>query len=299
MVLEANNVRIVKRVSRIPADVLGYARQVLSLSDRDQKELGDFQERCASIQNVEDADEETIMGTISMALQLADLDAYDDRLGRKQRQGFRWTDHLLPRRMVDGAVLDYVQSISGPVPDITFGIDRTSLDSDLKLAHLKPPLPHISEPINGLYWPFLTMEYKSEGKNASITAAVNQCAGAGTACLNSFLKLRVLAPGEPCLHPPIAFTYALTGRTAELLLHWTDGTVFYAASIEAYFLRRPEEFHKLYEHVRCITKWGVSVRWEEISRKVSEFARTTNIPADSIQAVEDGLGAAERTLDLE
>ncbi|KAK4985612.1 hypothetical protein LTR66_008115 [Elasticomyces elasticus] len=116
--------------------------------------------------------------------------------------------------MVDGAILDYVQSIPGPVTDITFGIDRASLDSDLKLAYLKLPLPHISEPMDGLYWPFLTMEFKSEGENASITAAVKQCAGAGTACLNSFPKLRALAPGEPYLHPPIRSNNSSSRRSS-------------------------------------------------------------------------------------
>ncbi|KAK5011324.1 hypothetical protein LTR28_003941 [Elasticomyces elasticus] len=68
--------------------------------------------------------------------------------------------------------------------------------------------------MDGLYWPFLTMEFKSEGENASITAAVKQCAGAGTACLNSFPKLRALAPGEPYLHPPIRSNNSSSRRSS-------------------------------------------------------------------------------------
>ncbi|GME34152.1 hypothetical protein GTA08_BOTSDO12582 [Neofusicoccum parvum] len=170
---------------------------------------------------------------------------------------------LLPRvANIPAPIAANVPRVRTPVPDVTFGLSDTAFARQQLLAMIIPPTSSVCEPISSLYWPFFVLEYKAQAKGGSIYVVVNQCAGSGSACIKAQAKLKT-----PADHIPLAFSYAIDDRTAELLVHHLDeSTKYYVSTVHRYLLADPLHLEHLHRHIHNIIDWGVSSYRDSICR---------------------------------
>lgn len=115
-----------------------------------------------------------------------------------------------------------------PKPDKAFGYAKAAFNpsqlSTIKLLTQGPLGPSFASPYEGLCFPFLVIELKSQAKDGSIRVARNQAAGAGAIALNGILELmsRGSTLDDLDLNRPLFFSVTMDQEFAGVNAHWID-----------------------------------------------------------------------------
>ncbi|TKA63420.1 hypothetical protein B0A49_12976 [Cryomyces minteri] len=232
---------------------------------------------CKDIVRVEDDGEEEIAGVVLRTLPLFPNTKDGKPLSRSQKQPFRDLGSILPRNERPETSAIRVPGISGPIPDLVYGVKSTSFNEAERMAQLTQPIKRICQPIANVYWPFLSVEVKAPSKGGTMWIATNQCAGTGSACVKALTVLQEHDGSVPNEDPnSIAFSCAVDGRTTELFVHWYEAPHnFRLARINTYVLSRDDELLRLRRHVAGIVEWGVGERLAKIKTRLSQIFETT------------------------
>lgn len=153
----------------------------------------------------------------------------------------------------------FIPTISKPFPDLAYGYNEVLFPSMEMAMQFEDP---IYQPSNGLFFPFLVIEVKSQVMGGNLWQATNQCGGGGSLCVNAITHLQdrdqrsnvatlepsenepnprpdspVLRPSEdnpgssqdtdgllpsPTAFPGTAFSLAIDTEFARLHVHWRE-----------------------------------------------------------------------------
>ena len=113
-----------------------------------------------------------------------------------------------------------------PKPDLAFGIseaafNRNQLAAIGLLVHDQFGTSYAA-PDQGLHFPFLNVEFKSQAKNGTLYVATNQAAGAGAIAMNGYLELMLRSFGLDSFNfnEPLFFSVTMDHKMACLNVHW-------------------------------------------------------------------------------
>ena len=127
---------------------------------------------------------------------------------------------------LDLNVLGVPLPLPKPKPDKAFGYAKAAFNpsqiSTINLLAQVPLGPSFASPYEGLRFPFLVIELKSQAKDGSIRVARNQAAGAGAIALNGILEL--MSRGSNLddfdLNQPLFFSVTMDQEFAGVNVHW-------------------------------------------------------------------------------
>ena len=127
-------------------------------------------------------------------------------------------------------------------------------------------------PDRTLYFPFLSIEFKSQAKGGTHYVAANQAAGAGAIALNGFLELHERSFGEQQpfdSNEPLFFSLTLDDACAQINVHWastepTEGGQplrrFNVERLAGHWLGDADGWRAVLRIVRNILHYGLSER---------------------------------------
>ena len=217
----------------------------------------------------EDAEAELSHGFMTM--DILPSKAAGKALKRVQQMPF--TNAILPRAIIPDGLSVAIQSICEPKPDVAYGYTLQGFSPSQQITQRSTVnganLSKFSRLAKDLYWPFLVVEFKAPAVGGNIYVAENQCAGGGSA---SLLACQILhstasqANDSTDLTDSVAYSAAIDGAAANLLVHWYDvGDEMYCLErIHHYDLNRPEDIQKFQLHTKNIVDWGVGSRLKNI-----------------------------------
>lgn len=265
-VLELNGIYVEKNPGNVPAHILEKTFEIQHALSLEVIPEQVAREWCAKVVEVEDAAEDRIFTVLSSILPIFPLAEHSTRLAREQKVAFRsaYAARVLPVSQ------EPQNKVSRPAPDLTYGLTSSALGDRVWRLCASFPRREYSQPMPGLFWPFFVVEFKAPARGGTLPAAINQCAGDGSACLSAALVLE--DSGPPWSHN-IAFSCAIDGQTASIFVHWkSDDTnrPLRVSNLNRYLLSNPEDLSKLSWHVRGILHWGTGERCELIKAALSE-----------------------------
>lgn len=116
----------------------------------------------------------------------------------------------------------------------------------------------------GLRFPFFAIEFNAPG--GDLWVAVNQCAGASSACLNAVGQLNALLVefGSTQRVDNISYCIAMDNNIAHLYMSWKDDQNYYLQRVDVFALSIPEHFKNFRSQVRNILDWGKGTRLTQI-----------------------------------
>ena len=261
-VLEPNGVWILNGCEGLPKALDVEVKRILDHS-RDSPEppesvaLG-WSQSFRSAENESEANLEQHVITTD----LLPLAGYHDYLARNNKHPFTNLQALMPKRIIRENLV-VIPSLTGPCPDIVYGYKIAGFSEAQRHAQYLPPVKDICEPSRNVYWPFLTVEIKTQATGGNHWVATNQCAGSGSACSKAVQTLFEKAALER--EDPSAFSATFDGRSVDLYVHWIEGGVeFNLQRIRTYVVDRPEELIDFRKRARNILDWGLDKRYKEI-----------------------------------
>lgn len=197
-----------------------------------------------------------------------------------------------------------------PQPAFTLGYTESAFDShQLELQqgiianNQNEPcdLHKVSQPIPGIYWPFLVVEAQDE----SMLAARNACAGSAATC-NNGLMIFAGAAEEPrdqyidmkyvwnLSRAVQSFSLAINGKTACLNAHNSEGYLPHAVSaIRTYRLDDEEDMESLASRIQSIFVWAENCRLASIANLMEKFDRRIHCAKASVSSSVDGYDTME------
>jgi hypothetical protein len=118
-------------------------------------------------------------------------------------------------------------------------------------------------------FPFLTIDIKAQGGTAGdlCWVAVNQCAGASSACLNATDQLNISL--QQCQSTQrvlnLCYSIAVDNSTAQIWISWKENeATYYLQRVATFLLLDREHFQKFCDQVRNILDWGMGARLTQI-----------------------------------
>ncbi|KAM3071601.1 hypothetical protein ACMFMG_009477 [Clarireedia jacksonii] len=161
--------------------------------------------------------------------------------------------------------------ISGPVPDMLYGYNRTGTFTEGQQTQFNSKGNEMVANSQGLVYPFFVIEFKGDGPSGdgSLWVATNQCLGGSASCINIAERLnRQLREYKSNKIQPIdsaVFSIAMNGTEARLYISWKhDELNYYMRNVESFLLHRPDHYLEFRKYVRNIIDWGKDKRLQKI-----------------------------------
>jgi hypothetical protein len=154
--------------------------------------------------------------------------------------------------------------VSQPRPDKLYGYTVKAFTESQVLAQsmLSPATATC------VSFPFLTIEFKAQGGTAGdLWVAVNECAGASSACLNATDQLNISL--HQCQSTQrvlnLCYSIAVDNNIAQIWISWKDNEArYYIQRVAIFLLLDREDFQKFCDQVRNILEWGMGARLTQI-----------------------------------
>ncbi|KAI4216526.1 MAG: hypothetical protein LQ351_001015 [Letrouitia transgressa] len=191
----------------------------------------------------------------------------------KRVQQMPFTNAILPRAIIPDGLSVAIQTICEPKPDVAYGYALQGFTHSQQITQRSTVnganLSKFSRLAKDLYWPFLLVEFKAPAVGGNMYAAENQCAGGGSASLlacQTLLSMASQANDSTDLTDSVAYSAAIDGAAANLLVHWYDAgdETYCLERIHHYDLNRPEDIQKFQLHTKNIVDWGAGSRLKKI-----------------------------------
>ncbi|KAI9748460.1 MAG: hypothetical protein M1835_001783 [Candelina submexicana] len=234
-VLASNRVTFKNATTPLPVNVAAVVnRFVFEQGSSEMDDTTATESRDKIIQLGEDAEAE--LSHEFMTMGILPSKAAGKILKRVQQMPF--TNAILPRAIIPDGLSVAIQTICEPKPDVASTVDGANLSKFSRLA-------------KDLYWPFLVVEFNAPAVGGNIYVAENQSSQANDSA---------------DLIDSVAYSAAIDGAAANLLVHWYDvGDEMYCLKrIHHYDLNRPEDIQKFQLHTKNIVDWGVGSRLKKI-----------------------------------
>ncbi|KAH0565178.1 hypothetical protein GP486_001424 [Trichoglossum hirsutum] len=186
-------------------------------------------------------------------------------------------------------------SLSKPSPDETFGYsDMAFTNLQLSTIDLLKGLLRQSyaTPIEGLHFPFMSMEFKSQATGGTQYIAKNQAANAGAVAGHGLVELARRGLGLDSLdyNEPQFFSLGIDQEGAHVCVHWLaekDGQFFFhMEDISQHSLRNLGGLRAVRRIVKNILDWGRDERLPAICKQLDAYER--NVRAGRVAALASG-----------
>ena len=240
-----------------------------------------------------------------------------DRLGAGIIPGFNTTHH----KTLDGAsgqlwtkstpvpldlnILEAPLPLPKPKPDKAFAYAKAAFKpsqlATIDLLAQGPVGPSFASPHEGLRFPYLIVEIKSQAKDGTIRVARNQAAGAGAIALNGYLELMSRGPGldEFDFNRPLFFSVIMDQEFAGVSAHWigknfdTNQHTFHLEELKMLTLKYDDSIHVLQRTIKNIHDYARGPHLESILDALDEYRRKiiAQRAAESTEKPRDEIGA--------
>ncbi|KAI1808846.1 hypothetical protein F4811DRAFT_558909 [Daldinia bambusicola] len=243
----------------------------------------------------EGCNEADVEGLLKDAVFPKPLDfTYGRTAGLESAKSSLMSSHLIPNNP------ESPFRVSGPKPDLLYGYSGALKDGAftrpqfLAQTILHPQNTRFAEAtIQGLRFPFFSIEFKAAGgTRGDLWVAINQCAGASSACLNAIDQLNTWLPKHPSVQrvDNLSYSIAVDNNTAQLYISWKEDDLNYCLQrVGAFLLSDPEHFKSFRKQVRNILDWGKGTHLsqirdaldtilEENRKKAAEHAKSRHLP---------------------
>ncbi|KAI1127815.1 hypothetical protein F5Y10DRAFT_187173 [Nemania abortiva] len=241
---------------KMPTELRTFAETKI-LKRRGSPQLGD-----EAVARVIDVVEDLVEATEGIASTLTRTDMFPFvRPGIAEGGNSQWSAVPLP----NSAECEF--AVATPKPDMYFGYStrqRSSWPTTQRLVINHATARPYTRPVRGVFFPFISVEMKSEAAGGTLHVAVNQAAGSGSHCVNSLLWLLRQAGTLHDLKQEdmVAFTIAMSQRIAVFHIHWyseVDGR-HYMSRLKAYETVEPADIRACNNTVKNILDYGLGQR---------------------------------------
>lgn len=170
-----------------------------------------------------------------------------------------------------------------PKPDKAFGYAKAAFNSSqlstINLLAQVPLGPSFASPCEGLRFPFLVVELKSQAKDGSIRVARNQAAGAGAIALNGILELmsRSCTLDDLDLNRPLFFSVTMDQEFAGVNAHWigknldTNQRTFHLEELKMLPLKYDDSIQVLQRAIKNIFDYAAGPHLKPILDALDEY----------------------------
>ncbi|KAI0406291.1 hypothetical protein F4802DRAFT_109555 [Xylaria palmicola] len=267
--LESNNIRILRSVIQLPIHISGHLCEMGKGEDSpdpsSEKLQGYMQELSFLADGCTEADVECFLADAVFP------NALDPTYGRSSgleiAKSALMSSHLIPNNP------DTPFRVTQPKPDVLYGYCNNIAFTEAQRQAQSSLYPRSARfavaTAQGLRFPFFTVEFKAAGgTRGDLWVAVNQCAGASSACLSIIARLNeaLRKSGSKQRVDNVSYSVAVDNNTAQLYVAWKgdDDPKYHLQQVGTFVLSREEEFKSFRRQVRDIVHWGMGTRLAQI-----------------------------------
>lgn len=202
---------------------------------------------------------------------------------------------------LDLNVLEAPLPLPKPKPDKAFAYGKAAFSpsqlATISLLAQGPVGPSFASPHEGLRFPYLVIELKSQAKDGTLRVARNQAAGAGAIALNGYLELMSRGPGldEFDLNQPLFFSVTMDQEFASVNAHWigknldTNQHTFHLEELKMLTLKYDDSIHVFQRAIKNIHDYASGPHMKPILDALDEYRRKiiTQRAAESTEMTRD------------
>ncbi|KAL8730398.1 MAG: hypothetical protein Q9181_004674, partial [Wetmoreana brouardii] len=202
---------------------------------------------------------------------------------------------------LDLNVLEAPLPLPKPKPDKAFVYAKAAFKpsqlATISLLAQGPARPSFASPLEGLRFPYLVIELKSQAEDGTIRVARNQAAGAGAIALNGYLALMSRGPGldEFDFNQPLFFSVTMDQEFAGVNAHWigknldTNQHTFHLEELKMLTLKYDDGIHVLQRAIKNIHDYARGPHMKPILDALDEYRRKiiTQRVAESAEKTRD------------
>jgi hypothetical protein len=265
---------------RPPVELIRQATRIISRS-RASPEIDDtaIQKLRDKSRKLQDESEEKIVQQLAPHLIPAMDEISDQRLaGSADQLWFNSVPVPLGPKMLTNPL-----PLPRPKPDLAFGYsDQAFTEDQLESIDLLVDDQFgrsYALPDQGLRFPFLDIEFKSQAKNGTHYVATNQAAGTGAIALNGNLELtkRSFGAEKFDFNEPQFFSVTMDHEVARINVHWlsapTDGGKyrFHVEGLSKHFLDDADGLRAVTRAIKNILDYGSDVRLRKLCEALDAY----------------------------
>ncbi|EXJ76929.1 hypothetical protein A1O3_10086 [Capronia epimyces CBS 606.96] len=177
-----------------------------------------------------------------------------------------------------------------PKPDLAFGYTRNAFTKDQNTM-IRSSMAEFDNsksyavPAQGLNFPFLSIEFKSQANQGTHFAGQNQAAGAGAIAMNGIIELTKRAFGVEVLDydEPQFFSVVMDHELARINVHWLKAPTqegqlpdFHLTTLSRHFLDEPDGIQAVYRAIYNILFYGVDGRLSNIHKALDKYHKVVH-----------------------
>ncbi|EXJ81711.1 hypothetical protein A1O1_07776 [Capronia coronata CBS 617.96] len=269
--------KIVVRPAQIPPSILEYGRRIISRA-RNSPTMPDSQAQAAvtAIRMLDDADESTIYAEYMSMQLLPGLFLYSGKI--RKAGNIPFDPEALPQ-------IPSAPPLATPRPDLHYCLDRSNFSfeegSQGCLLSLPPDFHPFVQPSRAGYWPYFTVEFKSEACRGTSWVAENQNATTGALCVNAMEKLLSLdmVPTGHTEIESVSFSCNINAMVAVIWIHYCQNQQFYSTELEYFHLSSSRAVVDFRNSVRNIVEFGFKDRLPQILALLDSISRPVLTPS--------------------
>lgn len=207
-------------------------------------------------------------------------------------QRLKFTAHHLP--------------LARPKPDRSFGYSDLAFTEDQldSMDHLIDLTTRGSYamPYDGLYFPFLSFEFKSQAKGGTILIGTDQAANAGAVVGHGLTELARRSSEWKSLdyNEPQFFSLVMDHMTAHINVHWLHHDAqkaqfsFHTHECSRYWLDDPDTMRIIQRSIKNILDWGLNRRLPMICKELDAYSEKMSREKAKAEKAASEKAAAEK-----